>query len=86
MMEFKTSYSFFYKGAALCGVALFSLLSCGNRAGEITTEPIDIEIEVWLTKGDESVKLEQQKSLPFTSGTNQFPSIVIDDTQKFQPL
>ena len=65
MKEFKTSYSFFYKGAALCGVALFSLLSCGNRAGEITTKPIDNHIEVWLTKGDESVKLEQQKSLPF---------------------
>ena len=62
MMEFKSSYSFLYKGAALCGVALFSLLSCGNRVGEITTQPINNEIEVWLTKGDESVKLQQQKS------------------------
>lgn len=86
MMEFKTSYSFFYKGAALCGVALFSLLSCGNRAGEITTEPIDNEIEVWLTKGDESVKLQQQNSLQYTSAANQFQSILIDDQQKFQTV
>ena len=86
MMEFKTSYSFFYKGAALCGVALFSLLSCGNRVGEITTNQVDNQIEVWLTKGDESAKLQQQKSLPFNSVSNQFQSIVIDDTQKFQTV
>lgn len=86
MMEFKTSYSFFYKGAALCGVALFSLLSCGNRVGEITTKPIENKVEVWLTKGDESVKLQQQNSLNFTSVANQFQSIVIDDSQKFQTV
>ena len=86
MMEFKTSYSFLYKGAALCGVALFSLLSCGNRVGEITTQPINNEIEVWLTKGDESVKLQQQTSLNYSSTTNQFQSIVIDESQKFQTV
>ena len=86
MKEFKTSYSFFYKGAALCGVALFSLLSCGNRVGEITPKPMDNTIEVWLTKGDESVKLQQQNSLQFTAETNQLQSIVIDDTQKFQTV
>lgn len=86
MMKFKTSYSFFYKGAALCGVALFSLLSCGNRVGEITTKPIENKVEVWLTKGDESVKLQQQNSLNFTSVANQFQSIVIDDSQKFQTV
>ncbi|MDP2453868.1 glycoside hydrolase family 30 beta sandwich domain-containing protein [Kaistella sp. SH11-4b] len=85
-MEFKTSYSFFYKGAALCGVALFSLLSCGNRVGEITTKPIENKVEVWLTKGDESVKLQQQNSLNFTSVANQFQLIVIDDSQKFQTV
>ena len=42
------------------------------------------EVQYWLTKGDESVKLQQQTPLKFVNNTNRFQNIEIDDTQKFQ--
>lgn len=74
------SYSFFFKSATLlCGVALLSLSSC--KSGSVNTGK---EVQVWLTKGDESVKLQQQASSDFVSNPNSFQNIEIDDAQKFQ--
>ena len=76
----------FLKSAALSGVALFSLLSCGNRVVTETENSGAKNIEYWLTKGDGSVKLQQQNSLQFSTDNNSFPIIEIDDTQKFQTV
>lgn len=77
-MEFHNLYSFFKGTALLCGVVLFPL-SCTS-----VTQNKGNEVQYWLTKGDESVKLQQQTSIRFANTTNNFQNIEIDDTQKFQ--
>ena len=77
-MEFHNLYSFFKGTALLCGVVLFPL-SCTS-----VTQNKGNEVQYWLTKGDESVKLQQQASIKFVNTTNNFQNIEIDDTQKFQ--
>ena len=76
----KKSYSFFSKSTALLfsGVVLLSLGSCTST---ISTKN---QVQFWLTKGDESVKLKQQLPLVFVNTTNNFQNIEIDDSQKFQ--
>ncbi|SIT01079.1 glucosylceramidase [Chryseobacterium ureilyticum] len=77
-MEFHNLYSFFKGTALLCGVVLFPL-SCTS-----VTQNKGNEVQYWLTKGDESIKLQQQTSIRFVNTTNNFQNIEIDDTQKFQ--
>lgn len=77
-MEFHNLYSFFKGTALLCGVVLFPL-SCTS-----VTQNKGNEVQYWLTKGDESIKLQQQTSIRFVNTTNNFQHIEIDDTQKFQ--
>lgn len=77
-MKFHNLYSFFKGTALLCGVVLFPL-SCTsvtqNRGGEV---------QYWLTKGDESVKLQLQSPTRFVNTSNSFQNIEIDASQKFQ--
>ncbi len=77
-MKFHNLYSFFRGAALLSGVALFPL-SCRS----ITSHKGN-EVQYWLTKGDESVKLQQQTSVKFVNTSNSFQNIEIDDSQKFQ--
>ncbi|MDN3693486.1 glycoside hydrolase family 30 beta sandwich domain-containing protein [Chryseobacterium tructae] len=42
------------------------------------------EIQYWLTKGDESIKLQPQASTRFVNTPNTLQNIEIDDNQKFQ--
>ncbi|MNU13126.1 Glucuronoxylanase XynC precursor [compost metagenome] len=76
----KNSYSFFLKSTALLfsGVVLLPLSSCKSVANT------DKKVQIWMTKGDESVKLQQQNALTFVNTSNNFQNIEIDDTQKFQ--
>lgn len=76
----KKSYSFFLKSTALLfsGVVLLPLSSCKSVANT------DKKVQIWMTKGDESVKLQQQNALTFVNTSNNFQNIEIDDTQKFQ--
>ena len=78
-MKLHNSYSFFLKSTALLfgSVVLFNLSSCKS----INTKN---EVQFWLTKGDESVKLQQQKPIAFINNSNNFQNIEIDDSQKFQ--
>lgn len=90
-MELQNSYSFFLKGAALCSAALFSISSCGNRINTISNEnntPVAINksVETWLTKGDETIKLQKQNTVNFVTAANNYQNIEIDDTQKFQTV
>lgn len=77
-MKFHNLYSFFRSTALLCGVVLFPL-SCTSVAQNKSDE-----VQYWLTKGDESVKLQRQSPIKFVNVSNDFQSIEIDDTQKFQ--
>ncbi|MCI3936287.1 glucosylceramidase [Chryseobacterium aahli] len=79
-MKFQKSYSFFLKSTALLfsGVVLLSLTSCKS------VSTADNKVQIWLTKGDESVKLQQQTPSSFVNTSNNFQNIEIDDTQKFQ--
>lgn len=79
-MKFHKSYSFFLKSTALLfsGVVLLPLTSCKSA---ITTKD---QVQSWLTKGDESIKLQQQLPLVFVNTSNNFQNIEIDDSQKFQ--
>jgi glucosylceramidase len=85
---FKNLYSFFKSATLFISVALFSL-SCCSRSQEIKNpdNPTKSLVEVWLTKQDGSVKLQKQNSvLEFTSNTNAYPNIEIDDSQTFQSI
>lgn len=77
-MKFHNLYSFFRGAALLSGVALFSLSCVSNVSSKGN------EIQYWLTKGDESAKLQQQPPVKFVNNTNSFQNIEIDDAQKFQ--
>lgn len=79
-MKFHKSYSFFLKSTALLfsGVVLLPFTSCKST---ITSKN---QVQTWLTKGDESIKLQQQLPLVFVNTTNNFQNIEIDDSQKFQ--
>ncbi|ANF52734.1 glucosylceramidase [Chryseobacterium glaciei] len=79
-MKFHNLYSFFLKSTTLLigGVVLLPLTSCKST---VSTKD---QIQIWLTKGDESVKLEQQLPLVFVKISNNIQNIDIDDSQKFQ--
>ena len=93
-MKFHNSYSFVLRSAALCGVALlcFLNLNCSSAAdvsnnensenGIATGDPI----QVWLTKGDQSVKLQQQSSVNFSNAANTGTTVEIDASQVFQTV
>ncbi|MEC3875165.1 glycoside hydrolase family 30 protein [Chryseobacterium salviniae] len=96
-MNSQYSYSFLFRSAALCGVALLSFLNCsstssdlannndnsGNNGGGSTSgDPV----QVWLTKGDQSVKLQQQNTAYFSGNQNSGTTIEVDASKLFQTV
>ncbi|MPS64591.1 MAG: glucosylceramidase [Chryseobacterium sp.] len=79
-MKLHSLYSFFLKSTALLfsGAVLLPLSSCKS------VTYTENRVQVWLTKGDGSVKLQQQKPIVFTDQSNDLQDIEIDDSQKFQ--
>lgn len=78
-------------------IAVFAILtvSCCSRGAEDSkktdppvTPPTQVnEVDVWLTKSDESVKLQKQSGiLAFTTNVNSFQNIEIDAAQTFQTV
>ncbi len=63
-----------------------------NKGGDNPTPPSPPpaavnEVDFWLTKGDETVLLQRQNvTLNFSSPANNFPTIDLDTTQKFQEI
>lgn len=89
------SYSFVLRSAALCGVALLSFFNCSSTAsdlanngdnsggnGNISGDPV----QVWLTKGDQSVKLQQQSTAYFSGASSTGTTIEVDASQVFQSI
>lgn len=70
----------------------FALLSCHKPANKTTTPPVvppvvTNEVDFWLTKGDQSVKLQKQTTvLGFGTNYNLYPTIEVDETSGFQTI
>lgn len=93
-MTLQYSYSFF-RGAALCGVALLSFFACSSASSDIAGNENPATgggntsgdpVEVWLTKGDQSVKLQQQSTAYFSSSSSTGTTIDIDGSQVYQTV
>ncbi len=78
------------KIAVICCFTVF-LFSCSHKITsqqsqkETSTEQ-NSPIQMWLTEGDKSALFAQQKDLQFSNQQNQFPSIEVDTTNKFQQI
>ncbi len=85
-MFLKKSYLFIL---ALAGMSI--ILYCSRSTTSPTPEPPKPtptnDIEVWLTKGDQSVKLQKQNTiLGFTINSNSYQNIQIDESQTYQTV
>lgn len=85
-MFLKKSYLFIL---ALAGMSI--ILYCSRSTTSPTPEPPKPtptnDIEVWLTKGDQSVKLQKQNTiLGFTINSNSYQNIQIDESQTYQTI
>lgn len=67
----------------LSGIVAYA---CKRGGAPPDNQPVN-EVDFWLTKSDETVKLQKQNSLlTFGSATNQHASIEIDDNTSFQTI
>ena len=86
------SYSFVLRSAALCGVALLSFFNCSSSdiangdnsggSGDTSGDPV----QVWLTKGDQSVKLQQQTTAYFSGTSGTGTTVEVDASHVFQNI
>lgn len=81
-MNFFHKIVFLTKGAALSGAALLFLNSCNavSFSGKSNTA------EIWLTTGNEKVKLQKQNAVNFTKNSDNLPKIEVDANQTFQSV
>jgi len=78
----------------LAMLALVLLMNCKNQtivptpAPPVTPPPVVAnEMDFWLTKSDESIKLQKQPTiLAFGTPVNQYPNIDIDENTAFQSV
>lgn len=87
------SYSF-VRGAALCGVALLSFFNCSSTSSDLSNNEnpgngggnTGDPVQVWLTKGDQSVKLQEQGTAYFSGTSSSGTTIEVDASQVFQTV
>lgn len=71
---------------------IISLANCSqsnkvNNDSSANTPQIENDVDFWLTKADESVKLQKQTDfLAFGNSYNKYPTITIDASQSFQNI
>ena len=85
-MFLKKSYLFIWAIASMSTMAY-----CSRSTSSPTPEPPKPtptnDVEVWLTKGDQSVKLQKQNTiLGFTANSNSYQNIQIDESQTYQTV
>lgn len=67
-----------------CILLIAFLVSCSGQSAIFEKEG---NVEVWITKADESVKLQRQEiNLRFNTSDNTYPSIEIDPSKTFQSI
>ena len=57
-----------------------------NQGGSVEAAAANATADYWLTKGDQSVLLQQQSTLTFGTPSNRHPNITVDTTQTFQTI
>ncbi len=71
-------------------MALIStIISCAQSNDFVNnpSNPVVNEVDFWLTKGDQSIKLQKQVTeLVFKNITNAYQNIEVDETQSFQTI
>jgi len=73
-------------------VGLTFLISCKDKNGSDSpappvTPPVTNQVDFWLTKPDESVKLQKQSTiLAFGTSINQYPVINVDEASTYQTI
>ncbi|WP_379963726.1 glycoside hydrolase family 30 beta sandwich domain-containing protein [Epilithonimonas sp. UC225_85] len=87
---FKKSY------LLLLGITIFSLLFCqsSNVDDSPTNPPTDGGTDngsyasgsFWLTKADESIKLQRQSNIIFNNASNNYQTLDVDASQKYQTI
>ena len=77
------------------GLTVFSLLFCqSNSVDDSSNPPADnggdnssyVSASVWVTKADETVKLQKQNDIFFNNASNNYQTLDIDATQKYQTI
>lgn len=87
-MRVRYLYSFFSKSVVLSVAALLSF-ACNNKnsnSEKINDISSENKIEVWLTKADETIKLQRKTNITFDNTKNIYQNIEIDSSQKFQTI
>ncbi len=85
-MFLKKSYLFIWAIASMIAMAYCSR-STSSPTPETPKPTPTNDIEVWLTKGDQSVKLQKQNTiLGFTINSNSYQNIQIDESQTYQTV
>lgn len=87
-MNYKTPLSYIYF------IALISLCAQCNKNGTSTQTPNPPdthtpinEVDMWLTKGDQSILLQKQnKTITFSNSGNAGSTIEVDDTKQYQTM
>ena len=74
------------KSAVLFSTALFALQGCANQMDSNQKPNLNNTVEVWLTKADQSVKLQKQLSVGFSEISSQNPTITIQPNTKYQTV
>ncbi|WP_333852923.1 glycoside hydrolase family 30 protein [Epilithonimonas sp.] len=77
-----------------CGLTVFSLLFCqSNNVDDSSNPPTNggdngnyAAANVWLTKADETVKLQKQSDIFFNNASNNYQTLDVDASQKFQTI
>ncbi|MCC6286618.1 MAG: glucosylceramidase [Chitinophagaceae bacterium] len=70
----------------LVAAILIVLLSC-KQSGDKDTPPATNEVDFWLTKSDETVKLQKQTGiLAFGTPVNQYPVIEVNENTAYQTI
>ena len=80
MISFTSNY--FLKSAAV-SAALFSVLFCTSKSS--VSERSD-HAQVWITTADESTKLQKQNDIFFNNVTNNYQTLDVDTSQKYQTI
>lgn len=78
-----------FAGPFLFTFLLSFFVSCAQKQDIMKEDPsvTKSDVDFWLTKSNESVKLEKQTAaLLFTTNKNEYPSIEIDSTQMYQSI
>lgn len=80
MISFTSNY--FLKSAAV-SAALFSVLFCTSKS---SVSERSNHAQVWITTADESTKLQKQNDIFFNNPSNNYQTLDVDASQKYQTI